>query len=491
MLAHAVPRRMGVLLLLAIAGFLFSRVVFRGVIGFAPDPAIIGGHWQHTSLVWLHRDVWETLYYLHAQPPGWNALIGAMTALVGPDAERVADGVALLFTALSIAMMLMLIGLARRAGLAPLAAAAFGLAFAVSPTMLYYELYPFYPHLTAFLVTLMLAGFVLADGDGVAPLVAAFAAAAGLCWIWAAFNPAFVLLLAVLALVLYPQARSRGVLVSIAAALAISVAPTLKNKVLLGGDFASSWTGMNLAQTLPDLDPALREHCRFRTVVEALESGQGLPGVAVEPVGIVSVDAMTKPENGKANMNNLLVSKRAEACLAIYLDRAAADPWSLLVHLVKRIVVMHTFPPVVYGGRGVEGWDAEVWIMRLHDRLGPVAQAATALPYVLLLGYGLWRLRRAEGRAPVTMALGVIVYFTLVTHAANGVEQQRMRVSIEPLYWFLLLVALADRFGRDARRGPPPAGGPPCAEAGGGTVRPSRRRSETPRYRAGSPPDRR
>jgi hypothetical protein len=448
---------MGALLLLAIAGFLVSRFVFRSVIGFAPDPEVIGGHWQHTSLVWLHDDFWETLYYLHAQPPGWNALIGALTGLVGPDAERVADAIVLLFSALGIAMMLVMIGLARRAGLAPPAAVAFGLVFALSPTMLYYELYPFYPHLTAFLVTLMLAGFVLADGDGVAPLVGAFAAAAGLCWIWAAFNPAFVLLLAVLALVLYPQARRRVAVASMAVALAVSAAPTLKNKVVLGGEFASSWTGMNLTQTLPDLDPDLRKPCRFRTVAAALKSGEGLPGVEVEPVGIVSVDAMTKPENGEPNMNNLLVSKRAEACLAIYLERAAADPWSIVVNLAKRIVVTHTVPTVVYyGGRGVEGWDAEVWIMRLYYRLGPVAQAATALPYVLLLGYGLWRLRRAEGRAPLAMALGVIVYVTLVTHVANGVEQQRMRVSIEPLYWFLVLLAFADLVGRWASSEPAP-----------------------------------
>lgn len=430
--------------------FIVSRVLVRCVFGFAPDAEIVENHWQHSDLVWLNKYFFETLLYLHSQPPLWNTIIGIVTKIVGPDANLVSEILWLLFASMTMLMMFIIVSFARRAGFPMLQAAVLGAAFAVSPTTVYYELYPFYPHLTAFLMTgLLLSATRLGNGGLTAASCLALCTIA-LSWTWAVFHPAFLLLLGGFCLLMYPATRTPAGAIVFCVAVTLSYAPGLKNSMLTGGEFASSWLGINLIQTLPSPGEELVTYCRFETVADLLVSGEAPP----RAVGVVSVDSPVKPSSGFPNMNNLLVSERADDCFKRYVTKAREDPLAMLGFFGERLVDSHGIPPFIYAF-GPKGWDERTLVNRIYYKLGMLAEIVLLGLYGALFTYSIWKVWRGEDKAFMAICGLIIFYFTLVTHAANGIEQQRMRVTIAPVYWVLMINLLADflafRSGKSAR----------------------------------------
>lgn len=426
-----------------IAGFLLSRVVFRSLLALDPSTAVLEGHWQHADLAWLHDNLRETLLYLHSQPPAWNGIIGLLTKLVGTDPADVAEAITFLFALMSLGMMLGVFVLARRTGLPRAAAALIALLISISPSMIYYELYPFYPHLTAFLMLCIMLAATYLDTHGYPALLFLCGCLLALSWTWSVFHPVFVVLTGLVCIAMYSAARTPLGLATLAVTMALSFGPTLKNNIVFGRDFASSWVGINLTQTLPNIDQETRVFCSFETIADILVSEEVGALSGIGPVGIVSVDAPIKPSSGYPNMNNPLVSERAAECFEIYMATVGEAPSAVLGYLVERLATSHAAPPYIYEFRP-DGWEATAWPDRIYHDLGMGSKILSVAYYAVLILYGLLCIRFSRDPKLVLLALSIIAYFTLITHVANGNEQNRMRLTIEPLYYVLLIGLLGD-----------------------------------------------
>jgi hypothetical protein len=84
----------------------------------------------------LRERLWETIYYFHAFPPGWNLLTGILLK-ISPD--HVAGMAHALFVASGLLMVNSLLYLARVVGVPRWAALAMSFAFAIIPPTLYFE----------------------------------------------------------------------------------------------------------------------------------------------------------------------------------------------------------------------------------------------------------------------------------------------------------------------------------------------------------------
>ncbi len=403
-------------------------------LGIAPDPRIVLNHWQHADLKYLAADYWGTLWAFHAQPPLWNAIIGAAVKLAGNDAEAVTRVLHGLNMGLSAIAGLAVIAILRRMGLGPWPAVLLALLALCQPSVIYYENYIFYPHLTAVLVTLWLLAVTRLRRGGVGAYTAALGCLVALSWIWAIFHPVFLVLAGIAALV--GVGIDRRSLAVLGVAVLMGTLPTLKNAVTVGFPTASTWVGLNVAQTAPGRSKAFREHCGF---VEAHREIYFAPPIARPDLHPSLTDKVKS--SGFENMNHIGLVDRSRECLAAARALIADDPiawargrWREALRAHETLPYRYFFDPV--------GWQVMAPLEALQDRTGAVGRTLILGFYA---GLVLWcGARAASGGRVHALIFLMIGYFTAASVLGNGGEQERMRYTIEPLYlWLLADAALA------------------------------------------------
>lgn len=426
------PQLVLILLLLA------SRLLLHAL-GFAPDPATIVGHWQHIDLRFLWADPWGSLWDLHSQPPLWNAILALAVRLAGPDPASVTGVMYCFNLALTACGGFLMISVLRRIGFATRASTVLAALWMLSPNTLYFETYVFYPHFTAFLVTLLV--WLLARvkrGGPLLPAVAALGVLTCLAWTWAIFHPAFIALAAGMLVIWHggwtfkPAARP---LIALAVlATGVSTLPTLKNALVHGVPSASTWIGMNLAQTVPGGQSGELADCDFEIAYHKAFAA-GSPPIPGHPLL-----TETWKQAGVPNMNNIGLIEPSKRCARMMMARILEDPLAWLGARLTAMVESFQLPPSNYNADPL-GWDAIFGgLERATENLGPLGRSILTFWYLLLIFTGL---RAIGGNRPFYLALaGTVLYFTLASHLLNGGEQARMRYTIEPIYflWSALLL---------------------------------------------------
>ncbi|MDB5096329.1 MAG: hypothetical protein JWM80_750, partial [Cyanobacteria bacterium RYN_339] len=117
-------------------------------------------YWQYLPVDWLRHDLARGLYYMHDQPPLFNAYLGLVLKAC-PGHEALAFQVS--YLALSLAFLATLYGLQRRLGVDRWIAAGLVACFMLAPATLLYENWLFYAYPTAALLAfgaLALAGYL-------------------------------------------------------------------------------------------------------------------------------------------------------------------------------------------------------------------------------------------------------------------------------------------------------------------------------------------
>ena len=237
----------GAYLLCLTALFLLSRILFAIKGGeFIASPIDFAKQYLDPRL--LEKDLLRSLYYLHAQPPLFNAFLGLILKI----ASRPELYFELAYKATGLCMPLLfygiLISLAIRPGVAFMAAAIFML----NPTLLLYENLLYYTHAEAFLI--LLALFCLLRWGVYRRarfLVLFFIALLCLGMIRSLFHPVFFLLTALLiSLYLGHRCGERRLARQFVLGSLIVLVPMLlvsfKNNLIYGFFGTSSWDGMSL-----------------------------------------------------------------------------------------------------------------------------------------------------------------------------------------------------------------------------------------------------
>ncbi|MEM8788549.1 MAG: hypothetical protein AAGE76_09830 [Pseudomonadota bacterium] len=401
--------------MLLAAGIASPRLM-AWALGWRADPGVVLGHWQHADLALLAEAPWQTLWLLHAQPPGWNGILALAAAWAGPDPAAAAAFVHIAFTILSALAGAALAAAAVRFGVRPWLAVLGVVLVLASPSVLYYERYVFYPHLTWVLIAALI--WLLARGS-----MAAMAVPVALAWIWALFHPAFVVLWGAV----FWLTRRRGGAWILGGVL-LAALPTVHNLTVFQVPSASSWVGLNLVQTAPGLTVRQRQTCDFYLFQRGLAPGTG-----------PEVLAAVRKRAGPPNLNHAALIDRARICQHLALRAIRDDPAAYLAGRLTAVAKTHGVRPFEYAFgpakppalRAMETWAA---------RIRPLSQAFYAVCWLWLL-----ILLRGPHRGAFALLALVAFWVTFAGHFANGTDQERMRYTIEPIYALLALL-VAERF---------------------------------------------
>ncbi len=395
--------------------------------GMSPDPTVVAELWQNLDPARLAADFAGELWALHAQPPLWNALLGLLSRACGGDELCVTDAAWGINMALTPAIAAAMGTALRVQGAGPVAAWGAAALFALGPSALLYETFALYAQTAAALAAfLTLALARLPQGRGW--LWAIYLAAAALCLLWSLFHPVFILVvLAACALTDRAAAFSRLGLLLAAAALIVSLAPSVKNEVRHGLFSNGTWVGLNLAQTAVRA-PEDAERCSFGRLRAEIEARH--PGIR-DPLHDEAVIPLSKE------------------CLASAKAGILARPLAWTKGRLDAAVVSHSLWPYEFKYYHPLGWER----LPIVDRSlggGPDAPWERAVGWGILAWYiaiaaaaaGLLVRGRFGPQGGYVVALILLIaFFTAIGHAANGEEQNRMRHTIEP--WWLMLAALS------------------------------------------------
>lgn len=230
-----------------LAAFAALRLWAYGA-GLSFDDETFLRFWHAIDPPLLRSRLWESLLYLHTQPPLFNGFVGVVHQLVPHHSGVVFHAI---FVFLGVVQLLSVYGLGRALGWGTwLSALASGLVV-LSPSALLYEHFLFYTYPTAVLLSLSGLSLVHALRRGSGPSwLLFFTTVALLVGLRSLFHGAWAL--AALLLALWASPRRRVVLTGALFPLLFIGLIYAKNVVLFGECSTSSWLGMSLARMSTD-----------------------------------------------------------------------------------------------------------------------------------------------------------------------------------------------------------------------------------------------
>ena len=460
------------------AGFAASRIAFH-LAGVRFDASGLPWLWQFLDPAWLRDDLSRSLFYLHAQPPLMNAILGAGLKLGGVHAPALFHA---LYLATGLGLALALYGILRRLGCSERAAVAIALVYAASPTAVLYEHWLMYTHLeSAALVGAAWALARLVETRSARHACLYFALVAALASLRSLYHLVWIVPCVALAF-----AAARPVRPAFAVACALLLAPVAgvyaKNAWLFGGAFTSSWLGMNLANALFEVWPEAERRALVDAgdvselaIVPPFSRLDAVPPsfVAPSPYDVPAV-ATADRASGVQNYNHfayVAMSRQYARDARALLARAPARYAELEKRAWARFLASPTnYPFVERNRRRIRGWDRLYAALQgvpsafagplvtADDPAAPTHPGRMSWLWLALgctgVGAGAAQVVRdvRAGGSPMRTALLAFLLFdvTFVAVVSNAVElgeNQRFRVAIEPLV--LALVAFAvTRFRR-------------------------------------------
>jgi hypothetical protein len=228
---------------LGAALFVASRVAVR-LSGASFDLSALGASWQHLDPALLQTRLLESLVHLHSQPPVFNAFLGIVLKAAGGASNLIFE---LLFLGLGAALYFVTFALMRCLSVSPRTAFAVSTLFALSPSVLLYELWLFYTLPLALLVALLALSFARSiERRSWAAIGSFFVVLALLCGLHGIFHLIYFAG-CIAALLLACRGARLKVLVAAAVPFALVVGIYAKNAVLFGQFTTSTWLGMNVA----------------------------------------------------------------------------------------------------------------------------------------------------------------------------------------------------------------------------------------------------
>ncbi len=453
---------------LLVVVFVVSRAVVLAL-GFRFDVEWEGLSIQNIDPRLLQTRLWQSLWYLHGQPPLWNALVGLSMKAGNAFWPRIWH---VAFLGLGLVEVLALFALLVRLRIARGPAAVVAALFSVSPAVLVYENDFFYDYPTIVLLTvtaLAVVHFVARPSPGRGLLL--FGSAATLVLTRTMFQWPWLVLVA--ALLLVACRRNRGaVLAGCALPFLLVGAVIAKNWILYDVPSTTSWSGMMLARSAVTSLP-LSERRRLVaagklhavSLVTPQSPLSAYEAVGIEPAPRTGVPMLDEPGDrffprNFENRTFIDISRQYwQDDLWIVEHRPGA-----YLHSVGLGVADFFAPPTISSTRGnatkIRGYDR--WFSKIvYGRLGPGKDGIFLIAlYAFAIAAGTWISARRfrPGADPPTVAVAfsllTILYVGIVGNLAEVGENYRFRLAVDPLALALAAVGIQRlvRYGR-ARAG--------------------------------------
>ena len=427
---------------------------------------------QYLDPVLLRTRLFESLFYLHSQPPLFNLFLGIVLKLYPQNPAPLFQAIYLLLgAALTCAVLLLQL----RLGVRKPVALALSLLFAVSPSLILYSNWLFYSLPVAVLLclaALLLHEFV-ATRRGRCGFGFLFALAL-VCLTRSSFHLAFLLIVAAALFFLTPDTRKKTLLAAILPLLLV-VGLYAKNLAIFGRFSASSWLGMNLWEVVTDQLP--RADLKELVVAGKLSPVALVPrysDVAAYPAAYRepsrhNVPALTQPVKSTdvANYNNITYARVSDAYLRdaayLILHRPAGFAKGLLkswfAYFKSNTDYVLLEPNRSRIGFWNRAYDAAFYgripfdfsrtgILKTTSPRGhfPYLFLFIGLPVLFVFGARLALTRTSEldraQRITLAFILFTIIYSALVGNLIEAGENNRFRFETDPLSLVLLGLAL-------------------------------------------------
>ena len=468
---------------IVVGGYAFSRLVFRAFGGVEFDASSIPGFWQFMDPALLRADALRTLYWCHAQPPAFNAML-ALTQKVCGDSTAGCLDVGFLFTGLVLHCVLF--SLMLRLLVPSSWAVGVTLVFAFTPASILFENWFFYTHPVA--CALALSGlFLHRTIDRGAPprdVILFSLLLASIVLTRSLFH--LIWLLAVVALFGCAASTSwRRVAACSVVPVLVCVATYAKNAIEFGTFSTSSWLGMSLARLAVEPLP-LAERERMVELgelswVSTVEPYSALEEYPVEWRRVESwvIDHPVLRDARKSTQGiNLNHAAYLEISRSYFNDSLRLLVRRPDVYLASVGAAWMTFiqPPSIYNWlhanrQRIESYDAawNRWFYGFSEggcstginegprvavtclnTLGKVWVIFAAVVVAAAFFLGVRELRRAGGDPALGACLvfcsGTTLWVALVGNALELGENNRFRYMVEPLVlaqmaWFVAAVA--------------------------------------------------
>ena len=437
--------------------------IARGLsIRHAFGPSTWDFFWQNLSTADLRERAVQSLWYLHAQPPLWNAFNVPLVKIFG---ELHPEVLQLLHVLMGAAIAAMAVLIATRLTGNVFAGVVAGALVALDPALVLYEAYALYETLCAFLVMVMFLAVVRATPEGrTVPLLVGLAALSALVLTRSLFHLALLVPAVVGAAAL---ARRRRLVFAWGVAFALLPAAWYGKNFVQGGFFgASSWYGIGLWRVAlfryerADVDPLLRQGTLDRIVTVPPFS---LPS-RYRPLGYDQFSDI--PSLSRDDFHNINVPAISTAYGGAAYRLIASDPLHFLGNALigygnfsaPSTEYEHLAPDRSRMGAHVAAWRVLTGLplARLIDRALPTGTTGSLflvlIPLGLLVHARLVGHRRGVGQAlervtreeAALIGAGALVLYTVLVGSALELgENVRFKFMIEPLlltYWTVLTV---------------------------------------------------
>lgn len=448
--------------LIALA-FVCSRAILYSL-GVTFYASFVHRMWQVLDVSQLSESLVKSIWYLHAQPPLFNSLVGVLVKL-SPDHY---GKVFLLINLIgSLASALLIYATLRKIKVSDLLASLLGILMVLNPAIMLYENLFSYTVLIIFLLALTLHSLVVF-------LVERKVSAWNLlCVVLAvivltrsSFHLAWMVVIVFIGIVYSPRhMRSRLLLVAL---LPIIIASSwyLKNYVVFGSFSSSSWLGMNMARIFPPATPlgAVRPFRPLHEYDGHYEPARHHPDIRVL--------ADRQKISGYVNYNHedyLVISQlfRDDVMRSI-----AADPWQPVPRIVDALTIF--FTPATHGPfidinlpriQPYAAWatldfsvyhtyqafhpahdaDPTVTFMQANGFTTTAALPVALLYIIVLVISGLILIKgglASTDRCILFVLLFILTYGMLVGNLLEFGENNRFRLELSPIFFVLSGIAL-------------------------------------------------
>jgi hypothetical protein len=465
--------RAGAPVLVVVGVFVASRIAAAAA-GVRFDDGLLHNAFQLLDVRLLRDDPIESIFYLHSQPPLFNAFTAVVLQL---PASFVNTTLMLLWHAAGLATALLLYATMRRLGVRPWLAVGLVCGFVVMPETLLTESWFFYSQLEILLLALMMWALArFATNRTVADGLLFTSSLGALILLRSAFHPlVFVVLVAVVWRELRLDARKVAVVAAVP--LILVGAWSAKNVVVFDSWSNSTWTGMNLSY-LAHAGVSTRR-CRQLVATHVLSPTACVRAFSSPLVfrhsfhdphryGVQATDALFK-STGQPNFNASLyidVGKQYQRDAIDLLrhggfdaitraEAAAYTVWAepaddvLQLRRVRRPVAGYAdwfdrlvlLRPVATGWNNPNRFTADAGSFPVGDALGSISYTLLVLFGLAIYGgvTGARSGRRGASalRCVCVVGLILVVYSTLVGNALDYRENNRFRFETAPIVLLL------------------------------------------------------
>jgi hypothetical protein len=416
----------------------------------------------------LQADVWQTLWYLHGQPPLMSVFLASVLAPVDYDYSRSIPIFRSLFLIGGLVLGWAWIHTLMRAGLRPLTSVAVAVGFSLLPACIVYERYLFYTYPVVVLLALMGMFMIRAiQAPGFRTWTWVFLLAAILALFKGVFHLAWMLGLVGILWRLSARKDRRVVLVASILPLLLVAGWYGKNLALHGQFKTSSWVGIGLARKTYHLLPAEERAALARRIdpiigVDIFGSVAQFAEVVPmpEPTGVRLLDEPSRVD-GSINFHHAIYVEGCDRMVAAAWQSILEDPRPYARNVLETIQLMFEpaslWWPVVRPRNEARVYCTAVDLL-LHGHWGVRGiNCWSVLTLVTLLGGGVVSVRSlrrpAEAQATdalITAATFTAVFILAVSALFDAQEANRHRFLVDGVI-VLAAVLLACRWRRPAR----------------------------------------